>query len=292
MLSKLLSLLVAGKGGAVAAAAIVASATTVSVITTSTDVQTTVQDVVAAVSGVVSPGLSERARSGDRDNDGDKDNDDHRDRCERGKPLVVAERNAADKALRQAFEEQHRRLEHDRGGKDVDHEKANAILEKADRELRGVLTKALNDVAAQTLGREGLVKESASPKPSPSATPTATATPTPTPTPTPTATATATGTATATASASAKPSCSPKPSASPNAVTLTAALQGIVDKAKADMKAVVDKALADVAALPTPSHRGGDGDNDRDDHGRSGDHAQPATTERGEHKPSASPGHR
>jgi hypothetical protein len=241
MLSKLLSMLVASKGGAVAAAAIVAGATTVSVATTTPEIQ----DAVNAVSGIVAPGLSQSARA--KDCDGEK-----------GQPVVVAQRNAADKLIRDAYQDEHKRLTDLRGGKDVDHEKANAILQKADRDLRGVVTQALNDVAAQTLGREGQIKVELS-EPSPTA---------------------STG---ASASPSAKPSCTPKPSASPSApasaspapnaspsgspsaeqrgrvavanrTTLTPPLEAIVTKATADMKQVVDKAVADVAALPVAEH--------------------------------------
>src|SRR6266511_1117246 len=184
MLTKLLSLLVASKGGAVAAAAIVAGATTVSVMTTSPEVQ----DAVSALSGIVSPGMSELAKAGKVHGD-----------CEGGQPVVVAQRNAADKLLRDAYQDEHKRLVDLRGGKDTDHQKANEILQSADRELRGVLTQALNDVARETLGREGQLKLS-----SPSPTPTE-ASPTATPTPTPTATPATTETP--------KPSCTPTPTA-------------------------------------------------------------------------------
>ena len=303
MLSKLLSLLVAGKGGAIAAAAIVASATTVNVLTTSTDLQDGMNNVVSAVQQVI--GVS---RSVDEDTDLDEDGD-HKVRsdCEHGQPVVVAQRNAADKLLRAAYQDEHLRLEHARGGgKDVDHQKVNEILQKADRDLRGVLTTALNDVARNTLGREGQIKPSGtpaatptftvtpSPTPtfvaptdgSPTATPkptcsprfsaTPTGTPGTTPTPTPTATPTATATATSTATVHGREEVASR-------VTLDAALQAIVDKAKADMKAIVDTALADIAALPTPSPKPTDhgkpagtaaphGPEKSDEHGKSDDH--------------------
>ena len=296
MLSKLLSLLVAGKGGAVAAAAIVAGATTVSVMTTSTDFQDGMNNVVAAVQNVVGA-----SQSADEDKDEDEDDDSKaKDRdClheGHGQPVVVAQRNAADKLVRIAFEEQHRRLEHARDGKDLDHSAANALLQKADRDLRAILTQALNDVAKDTLGREGQNKPSGTP----------TATPTFTITPTPTATPTFIAPTDGSPTATPKPTCSPKPSPTPTAaptasptptatptagaavrgreevaarVTLDAKLQAIVDKAKADMKAVVDAALA---ALPTasphataehgkPSASPEHGKNE-EQHGQSGDH--------------------
>jgi hypothetical protein len=242
MLSKLLSMLVASKGGAVAAAAIVAGATTVSVATTTPEIH----DVVNAISGIVAPGLSHMAKDCD----------------ERGQPVVVAQRNAADKLLRDAYQDEHKRLTDLRGGKDVDHQKANEILQKADRDVRGVLTQALNDVAAQTLGREGQLRiefaepsptsstgETASPTPKPSCEPKPSASPTaiPTASPTPTATPSATPTGSPTAEQRGRVEVASR-------TTLTPALDAIVTKAKADMKQVVDKAEADVAALPPAEH--------------------------------------
>jgi hypothetical protein len=257
MLGKLLSLLVAGKGGGLAAATIVAGATTVSVMTTSPEVQ----DAVNALSQITSPGMSQLAKNRGDCPDG-------------GQPVVVAQRNAADKLLRAAYQDEHKRLVGLRGGKDVDHQAANEVLRTAERDLRAVLTQALNDVARETLGREGHLKLSdASPTPTSS-----TESPSPSPTATPTGSPTTTETP--------KPSCTPKPSASPtpastaspaasptgspaaeargrvavaDRVTLDAKLQGIVDKAKADMKQVVDKAEADIAALPA-AERGRPGD--------------------------------
>lgn len=254
MLTKLLSLLVASKAGALAAATIVAGATTVSVMTTSPEVQ----DAVSSLSGIVSsPGMSQLAKAGMVHDD-----------CEGGQPVVVAQRNAADKLLRDAYQDEHKRLVDLRGGKDVDHQAANEVLRVADRELRGVLTQALNDVARETLGREGQLKSpEASPSASPSGSPAATASPAPTASVSPSG------------SPSPGPSCTPKPSASPtptpsaspasasprgspsgrvavaNRVTLSATLQAVVDKAKMDMRAIVDKAEDDLEALPTPEHR-------------------------------------
>ncbi len=276
MLTKLLSLLVASKGGAVAAAAIVAGATTVSVMTTSPEVQ----DAVSALSGIVSPGMSELAKAGKVHGE-----------CEGGQPLVVAQRNAADKLLRDAYQDEHKRLVDLRGGKDTDHQKANEILQS-------VLTQALNDSARETLGREGQIKfaeptptstSSATPTPTPTATATATASPTATPTCTPKPTATATATPTATAPPTGSPSSEDRGRAAVAArVTLNATLQGIVDKAKTDMAKIVDDAATALAALE-PAQHGKPGE-----HGKPEDSgAQPATTERGksgEHKPSSAPG--
>jgi hypothetical protein len=141
MLFKLLSLLAAGKGGAVAAAAIVAGATTVSVVTTSPEVQSGLNEVVAAVSGVLSPGMSQlKGELG----------------C--GQPVVVAKRNAADKMLRDGYQTEHRRLGELRKTKPADREAFNAIMTTAGEDLRTELRDGLNEVAKLTLGREGQIK--------------------------------------------------------------------------------------------------------------------------------------
>ncbi len=289
MLSKLLSLLVAGKGGAVAAAIVVAGATTVGVVTTSPEVQDTVSNVVNAVTTVVAPDLAQADKKKDEDKD--------RGECDRGKPVVVAQRNAADKALRDAFEDQHKRLEHARDGKDLDHQKANELLQKADREMRAVLTKALNDVGALTQGREGQERDEqrneqkagATPAATPTGTPTATPTPTPTSTPTATPTPAANTAATPTPTPGAKAECAASSDAKKAAVTLNAKIKAIVDKAKADMKAIADKALAAVAVLPAVEHGKSDEHGKpeagkSDEHGKSDDHDKVD-----EHKPSQSP---
>jgi hypothetical protein len=289
MLSKLLSLIVAGKGGAAAAAAIVAGATTVGVMTTSPEVQDTMNAFSQTVSGIVSPGMSELAKLGKI-----------HDECEKGQPVVVAQRNTADKLLRDAYQDEHKRLTGLHGGKDVDHQKANDILQKAERDLRGVLTTALNDVARDTLGREGQLKEKES-----EATSIATATPTLAPA--------VTTAPTATETPIPKPSCAPKPSASPAAapapsgspsaeqrgrvevasrVTLNAKLQGIVDTAKVDMKKIVDTAETDLKALPAVEHgKSGDKGKPEDERGKPEDKGKPEEKKDAEHgKPSERPG--
>jgi hypothetical protein len=276
MLSKLLSMLVASKGGAVAAAAIVAGATTVSVATTTPEIQ----DAVNAVSGIVAPGLSQSARA--KDCDGEK-----------GQPVVVAQRNAAAKLIRDAYQDEHKRLTDLRGGKDVDHQKANEILQKADRDLRGVVTQALNDVAAQTLGREGQLKveftepgptdsAGASPSPKPSCTPKPSASPTATPTPSPTPTPTPTGSPTAEQRGRVEVA---------SRTTLTPALSAIVTKAKADMRTVVDKAKTDVAALPAAEHGKSGEQGKPEDKGKPEDQRGKSEDQTDEHgKPSTPPG--
>ena len=170
-----------------------------------------------------------------------------------GQPAVVAQRNAADKLLRAAFEVDHKALIDLRGGKDLDNKLVGDVVRDYDDQLRDTLNKSLIDVAALTLGREGQVRKAESASPAAvvggGATP-ATAVGT-------TTTCPATDTA---ANSSPKPSKSPKPSGSPeqgrvavaNRTTLNDALQAIVDKTTEDMKTLVEKATAEVAKVPAP----------------------------------------
>ena len=177
-----------------------------------------------------------------------------------GQPAVVAQRNAADKLLRAAYEVDHKALIDLRGGKDLDNKLVGDVVRDYDDQLRDTLNKALVDVAAQTLGREGQVRKAESA--SPAAAVVGGATP-----------ATAVGPTTcpatdAAASSSPKPSKSPKPSGSAeqgrvavaNRTTLNDELQAIVDKTTKDMTTLVEKATAEVAKVPAPE-RGKPSDN-------------------------------
>ncbi len=190
MLAKLLALLAQTKGATVAAV-LIAGAATATVAATTPEVQDAVQQLTANV------GLS----STHRDCTGEDG---------QGQPAVVAQRNAAEKLLRDAYNTDHKALEDLRGGKDVDNKAVGEIVHKYDDQLRDTLNTALNDVAALTLGREGQVRKaeaSASAKASASAS--ATASPTVSPSTSPSASGTT--------SATAKPSCSPAPSPSGSA---------------------------------------------------------------------------
>lgn len=232
MLAKLLTLLTASKGAAVAAALVVGAAT-VTVGASSPEVQETVRQVVQTVSGNQT---SDSAKS--------------QDGCDHGQPVIVAQRNAATKLIDAAFQTDQKTLEQLRG-KGVDNKAAGDIIKTADDQLKDLRTKALNDVAALTLGRDGQNKPSgsASPKPSSSPAPSASACP----------------------SAAPEASESPKPSGSPKAegsakpseqgrvavadrTTLDASIRSIVDKAIADMDKLVKDAQAKVGALPSPEH--------------------------------------
>ena len=98
MLSKLLTLLTASKGAAVAAALVVGAAT-VTVGASSPEVQDTVRQVVQTVSGSQTSDTAKALR----------------DDCDRGQPAVVAQRNAATKLIDAAFQTHQKALEELRG---------------------------------------------------------------------------------------------------------------------------------------------------------------------------------
>ena len=263
MLAKLLTLLTASKGAAVAAA-IVLGAATVTVGASSPEVQDAVNQVVQTVTGQTTQ-TSDAARALKTD-------------CDHGQPAVVAQRNAATKLIDAAFQKDQKALEELRkGGGD---KAASDLIKTADEKLKDLRTKARNDVAALTQGREGQ-DEQATGSPKPSKSPEAAGSPCPSERPE--------------ASESPKPSGSPKAekpegSAKPseqgrvtvaNRTTLDANIKAIVDKAIADMDAVVKDATAKVGALPSPEH-GKPSDKPGADNKPSGNPSE-------EHKPSASP---
>jgi vacuolar-type H+-ATPase subunit H len=137
MLSKLLALLSTAKGAA--------AATVVAAAVVGTGVAATNQDVRDAVTTTV--------QSVTESNDAKASN----------QPAIVAARNDADKKLRDAFRDDQQKLEklHSTHVGTTDRAKLDDTVNTADAALRARLTKALNDVAALTLGREGLE----SPKP-------------------------------------------------------------------------------------------------------------------------------
>jgi len=264
MLAKLLTLLSASKGAAVAAA-VVLGAATVTVGASSPEVQDAVQNVVNAVTGNAT---SDTAKS-------------FRNDCDHGQPAVVAQRNAATKLIDAAFQQHQKALEELRG-KGVDNKAAGDLIKTADDQLKDLRTKALNDTAAAlSFGREGQNKPSGSPSAKPSTSPAPSASPCPSSSP-----------EAAEASESPKPSGSPKAegSAKPSEegrvtvadrTTLDANIKAIVDKAIADMDAVVKDATAKVGALPSPDHGGG---KPSDNPGN-----KPSGNPSDEHKPSGSP---
>jgi len=234
MLAKLLALLAATKGATVAAV-VVLGAATLTVGATTPEVQDAVKTFTQT--------LTVQTEQTDRSDCG-------------GQPAVVAQRNAATKLIDAAWQEDHKGLE-DLRGKGVDNQAAGALIKTADDQLKDLRTKALNDVAALTLGREGQNKASGSPVPSRSPKPSASPCPSESP-------------------EAAKPSASPKAedSAKPSQegrvtvaerTTLDANIKAIVDKAVADMAAVLKDAQATVGALPAAEH-GKPSDNPGNDH--------------------------
>jgi hypothetical protein len=286
LFGKLISMLAQAKGAAVATV-FIASGMTATVAATTPTVQDTVSNVTTSISTTLSA-VTQSAKSctGDGDSAG-------------GQPEVVAQRNAADKLLRDAWGDGHKKLEQLRGGKDVDNKAVGDIVKSYDGQLKDVLDKALNDVAALTLGREGQLRKDASDS---------------------TASATAKPSKSPETSKSPKPSCSPKPSptgspndgttsggtapkdgsgsaagprdgtgsvqgrvAVANRTTLNAEIKAIVEKAIKDMDALVKKATDEAAALPAPD-RG-----KPEDKGQPEDKGKPSDKPGNGNKPSTSP---
>jgi len=178
-----------------------------------------------------------------------------------GKPEVVAQRNEADRQLRDAFQDDHKTLTQLRGGKDSDPQKVNTVVKRATDDLRAVLTVALTDVARETQGRTGLVAKATSGSPS------------------------------ASPSASAAVACA-EPSGKPADVTLNTALLAIVVKATSDMDAIVTKATTDAAAIPAAERGKPSGDPARGNSNtdKKSDAPKGPPSERPGGKPSTPPG--
>jgi hypothetical protein len=244
MLAKLLALLAATKGATVAAV-VVLGAATLTVGATTPEVQDAVKTFTQT--------LTVQSEQTDRSDCG-------------GQPAVVAQRNAATKLIDAAWQEDHKGLE-DLRGKGVDNQAAAPLIKTADDQLKELRTKALNDVAALTLGREGQNKASGSPAPSQSPKPSAS----PCPSESPEAATTPKPSESPKAEDSAKPSQEGRVTVAER-TTLDANIKAIVDKAITDMAKVVTDATAAVGALPTP------------------DHGKPSDNPGSDHKPSDNPG--
>ena len=137
MLTKLLTLVSTAKGAA-AATVVAAAAVGTGVAATNPDVQSALTNTVLNIT------QGADAKSSNQ-------------------PAIVAARNDADKKLRDAFQDDQQKLAklHSTHVDSTDRAKLNDTVNTADAALRARLTKALNDVATLTLGREGLE----SPKP-------------------------------------------------------------------------------------------------------------------------------
>ena len=237
MLAKLLALLAATKGATVAAV-VVLGAATMTVGATTPEVQDAVKTVMQT--------LNVQTEQTDRSDCG-------------GQPAVVAQRNAATKLIDAAWQDDHKGLE-DLRGKGVDNQAAGVLIKTADDQLKDLRTKALNDVAALTLGREGQNKPSGSPEATKSPKPSAS----PCPSESPEAAETPKPATSPKAEDSAKPSQEGRVTVALR-TTLDANIKTIVDKAVADMAAVLKDAQAKVGALPAAEH-GKPSDNPGNDH--------------------------
>ncbi len=142
MLAKLLSFLATAKG-ATAAVVIVTAAAGSTVVATNPDVQRAVQQTIAQSS----PKTECATKS-----------------SESGKPEVVSLRNAADALLRDTFQKDQRAIEDLRSPRveGADRQRLEDALKAADTKLHARYQKALDEVGALTLGREGHEDASAS----------------------------------------------------------------------------------------------------------------------------------
>lgn len=240
MLGKLLSLVAQAKGAAIATV-VVASAATATVGATNPEVQDAISNVTNAVGSTLAAVVPTTSRCVE-DGAGAKGDG--------GQPAVVAQRNAADKLLRDAHQDARKTITDLRGGKNADNKAVGDIVKKYDDQLKDTLDTALVKVAALTQGREGQVRKaeaSGSPKPSCSPRPSgsaAAASPRPSESPK--------------GSGSAKPSGSPgKPEdqgrvAVAERTALDADVKAIVDQAILDFAALVKKATDEAALVPAP----------------------------------------
>lgn len=260
MLREIATLLSTVKGAA-AATLIAGTAVTGGTVAAVPEVREAVTESVTAVSTTLGSAVAAVAKAANERRAADTS-------C--GKPEQVAQRNEADKQLRDAFQDDHKALTDLRGGKDTDHQKLGAVVKKAQDDLRSVLTVALVDVARETQGRTGQVaKANAN-----TTTTTTTTSPSPRVTFSEAQQTTSTGDTVACTEKDEKPAD----------VTLNAKLAAIVAKATADMDAIVTKAATDAGAVPPAEHGKPANDNKPSDAQK----GQPSDKPGG--KPSTAPG--
>src|ERR1700741_2400217 len=139
MLGKLIAILAQAKGAAVTTVLLAGAATATVTVSTNPEVQTTFDNVTTSISATLSA-VTQNAK-----------------RCvgaevstnaTAGQPEVVAQRNAADKLLRDAWQNDHKKLTDLRGGKDVDNKAVGDIVKNYQDQLKDRLDQALNAVAA------------------------------------------------------------------------------------------------------------------------------------------------
>ena len=300
MFGKLIAILAQAKGAAVTTVLLAGAATATVTVSTNPEVQTTFDNVTTSIGATLSAVTQNAKRCVGAEVSTNATG---------GQPEVVAQRNAADKLLRDAWQNDHKKLTDLRGGKDVDNKAVGDIVKNYQDQLKDRLDKALNDVAALTLGREGQVRKAPSDSTS-SATDSTTsagspsdgtksAKPTCPPAPAP-------GDSTGSASAPRDGSSSHSPrdgssSGSPrdgsdaakgrvavaNRTMLSADIKSIVDKAIKDMDDLAKKATDEAAKLPAVDRAGGK----PEDKGKSDDKGKPSDKpgNGNGNKPSASP---
>jgi len=264
MLTKLASLLATAKGAA-AATLIAGSAVTGGTVAAVPEAREAVTESVSAVTTTLGSAVAAVAKAANERRAADTS-------C--GKPEVVAQRNEADKQLRDAFHADHKTLTDLKGGKDTDHQKVNAVVKNAQEELRSVLKVALVDVARETQGRTGQVaKANAAP-----ADLTASASPRDTSEAQQT---TSTGDASACETSGGKQD-----------VELNPTLTTIVEKAVKAMDEIVEKAATEAGAV-LPAERGkpsGDPARGTDKTDKKGDAQKGQPSDKPGNKPSTPPG--
>ena len=261
MFGKLIAILAHAKGAVVTTVLLAGAATATVTVSSNPEVQNTFDNVTTSLSSTLGAVMQNAKKCTDADAGG-------------GQPEVVAQRNAADKLLRDAWNDDHKKLTQMRGGKDVDNKAVGDVVKTYDDQLKATLDNALVKVAALTQGRDGLVRKapqdgsgsaSAPGDGSSSGAPrdgSGSAKPTCPPTPAPGTNTTTSNTAPRDGSGSAGGPSDGSGSAKgrvavANRTTLTADLKAIVDQATKDMDAIVKKATDEAAKLtPAPANGG------------------------------------
>lgn len=259
MLTKLASLLATAKGAAAAtliAGSAVTGGTVAAVPEAREAVTEAVTESVSAVTTTLGNAVAAVAKAANERRAADTS-------C--GKPEVVAQRNEADKQLRDAFHDYHQTLTDLKGGTAADHQKVNAVVKPAQEELRAVLTVALVDVARETQGRTGQVAKA-------------------------NAAAADQSTSASAAAEDQSPSASAcDASSGKQDVTLNTTIAAIVVKAVDDMDAIVEEAVTEAGAVPA-AERGKPAGDPASGTNKKGDSQKGQPSDKPGNKPSTPPG--
>ena len=146
LFGKLVSMLAQAKGAAVATVFIASGMTATVAVSNSPEAQQTIANVTESVSSTLAAVTNVNGKPCVGNPDG-------------GQPEVVAQRNAADKLLRDAWQEDHKKLLALRKEGDADNKSMNDLIKTYQGELKDRLDEALTDVAKLTFGREGQVRK-------------------------------------------------------------------------------------------------------------------------------------